>query len=94
MASIYKHGSNWRCQVRIEGFPMQNIHYQSGSHKHVAARSSPRWPDNSAWVLPRGHLEKCWAGACACVLFPRVYLVVRVISARVHGGSAGERGAQ
>lgn len=24
MASIYKHGSNWRCQVRIEGFPTQS----------------------------------------------------------------------
>ncbi|AKN66330.1 hypothetical protein RC55_15085 [Herbaspirillum seropedicae] len=24
MVSIYKNGSNWRCQVRIEGFPTQS----------------------------------------------------------------------
>lgn len=24
MAAIYKHGKNWRCQIRIEGFPAQN----------------------------------------------------------------------
>lgn len=45
-----------------------------------------RKPQRQRW------LTKCWAGACACVLFPRVYLIVRVISARVHGGVRASAG--